>query len=970
MHSWSRLLGIVSSIAFAFVLLCTATSTLADNPTPAENSGRDRSLAEEIDQHLAQLFPARDDAVCSDGQFIRRVYLDLVGTIPPAEEARLFMEDQSPGKREGLVDRLLEDPRFAKHLANVFDVMWMERRPSKYVKQDEWLTFLRTAFEQQTPINEIAARILAADGVNAEVRGPAKFYLEREVEPNLLTREVGRMFFGMDVQCAQCHDHPIINDYTQRDYHGLFAFLNRSYLFQPDTKQPAVLAEKAEGDAKFKSVFTEEEGETGPRLPGETEIDEPQLTAEQAYKVKPDPKKKTVRPVPAFSRREALAKAATDGTNDVFNRNLANRLWTLMIGRGLVHPIDQHHSDNPPVHPELLQRLADGLVQMDFDVKSFIRQIALSKTYQRPYRLPEDFGRLAEAIEQQRVFWNEQQEARSRAFEDAEKQHAGAKQQLVEAQTRQPELAKQADAATQAMKAANEQEATAQKKLVGVDQKVKPQREAVTLLSASVTQLGKASSLIPDLSELPGSIKQLQSIENKAQLELKNLLEQQATAKAEAEAAAKSAGDARAASEQTRQKLKANEDQIASLQRSVHELRLAVKRRRTDMQQAISQVARLKTLSDYATLSKTYDATRNRWRQLEQRVAEATETDQRLNSEIAKVTLAVDDLKTESAELAKIVVEHGERLETTRQAAELVSRSREAAVEAASLLARRDDLASAAATLAASQQDLAGQTESLRTKLEADKQRTEAVTRQLETMSKQLASLQQQAQSNREAMKAGGEQLEATANELAAMQEQLSNRRDGVADTLARQFSLAVLQPLSPEQLARSILDATGHRQILRQRAVAAVDKKSPLKPEETSDPAKVAAYEKAIDQQLENSVDSAVKRFVDLFAAAGGQPQDDFFATVDQALYVRNGSDLRGWLNPQGNNLVERLRAIDEDHRLADELYLSVLTRMPTGEERDDVAAMLATPELPRLQAIQEAAWALLTSIEFRFHH
>jgi hypothetical protein len=74
--------------------------------------------------------------------------------------------------------------------------------------------------------------------------------------------------------------------------------------------------------------------------------------------------------------------------------------------------------------------------------------------------------------------------------------------------------------------------------------------------------------------------------------------------------------------------------------------------------------------------------------------------------------------------------------------------------------------------------------------------------------------------------------------------------------------------------------------------------------------------------------------------------------------------------LNPRSNNLIERLQAIEDDQQLADELYLAVLTRMPTGEERNDVAAMLATPELPRLQAIQEVAWALLTSIEFRFHH
>ena len=134
---------------------------------------------------------------------------------------------------------------------------------------------------------------------------------------NLVTRDTARVFFGRDIECAQCHDHPLISDYEQSEYYGLLAFLDRSYIFQPDKKKPAVIAEKAEGVVKFKSVFTGYEGETRPRLPGEREITEPTFKKGEEYKVKPA---KNVRPVPKYSRREKFAELATAGTNEVLQQ--------------------------------------------------------------------------------------------------------------------------------------------------------------------------------------------------------------------------------------------------------------------------------------------------------------------------------------------------------------------------------------------------------------------------------------------------------------------------------------------------------------------------------------------------------------------------------------------------------------------------------------------------------------------------
>lgn len=927
-------------------------------------------LAGQIDRYTGQLFPSDDSALCSDAQFLRRVFLDLTGTLPSVNETREFIDDPTPNKREQLIDRLLDRPRFARHMANVFDVMWMERRANKHVKQDQWLAFLRTSFEQETPLNEIIQQILAADGVQPDQRGPAKFYLEREVEPNLLTREVGRMFFGMDVQCAQCHDHPVINDYLQRDYYGLFAFLNRSYLFQPDTKKPAVLAEKAEGDTSFKSVFTDEEGETGPKLPGDKEIEEPELAADQAYQVKPDPKKKNVRPIPTFSRREVLAKTATDGSNDVFNRNLANRLWAHMIGRGLVHPVDQHHSENPPVHPELLDRLADALVQVKFDIKPILRQIALSKTYQRPLRLPGDLGQSHSQISEQLTYWQEQKQLLSKAFDEAENQLVETDRLLTQVRDERNERETSLTAATEQVEAATKQEASTQKALVEATQSLNTRRKVSELLNGSIEKLEQASKLSTDLSELDGVLPQLQTVRDQTRAKLEQSVDRHAMAQAAADQATKALTTARAAATKAQQAVDENQRRLATLDLQYSERSQAIKVRRTRMQHAIAQASRLQKLAGVAELASRRDSEQDDLRETTKKLADATETARRLGTDIATLQQAIAKLEGESEQTEQQILRVQDRLQKSQEAAQLITDSRTAATKAATLLARQDAFASVTSTLASHQQDLSSQTAALQTQLDTNRRRMTEIAKQFGPMRQRLASLQRKSQTGKGVIRTANEQRERLTKSLASLKADLEKQQDEVADILAKQFSVAVLQPLSPEQLANSMLDATGYREILRKKAIAAVDKKSPLKQADRDDPAKVSAYENAVDEQLRKSEDAVIDRFVKLFAAAGGQPQDDFFATVDQALYFRNGSELRSWLNPTSDNLVARLETMEADDRLAEELYLSVLTRRPTSDEQADIAELLSTEDLPRLQAIQEAVWALLTSTEFRFHH
>jgi hypothetical protein len=323
----------------------------------------------------------------TDAEFLRRVYLDLAGTVPNPNESRAFLTDTDAKKREKLIDKLLASPGYARRMAQYFDVVLMERRHDAKVPRAAWEEYLKAAFTANKPYDAFARDILAADGVDPKTRPAAKFYLDREFEPNLVTRDIARVFLGRNLQCAQCHDHPLIDAYKQSEYYGILAFLNRSFLFPNANDAKAVLAEKAEGEVNFVSVFdkAKQQKSTLPRVMTGKAIPEPKLAKGAEYKVKPAA---NVRPVPAYSRREQLAAAMTSVDNPYFARAGANRLWAFMLGRGIVNPVELDHTANPPSHPELLDLLAKEFAAHKFDVKWLLREIALSKTYQRSSELP------------------------------------------------------------------------------------------------------------------------------------------------------------------------------------------------------------------------------------------------------------------------------------------------------------------------------------------------------------------------------------------------------------------------------------------------------------------------------------------------------------------------------------------------------------------------------------------------------
>lgn len=290
--------------------------------------------------------------------------------IPPADEVRTFLADAATDKREKLIDRLLASPQFIRHMTLVLDATINERQTDKGITTPDWQAYLYKSLTEQKPLDQLLREVIVSDGVDANLRPAAKFLLDRDCEPNVVTRDLGRLVFGMDLQCAQCHDHPIVDDYLQADYYGLYAFVLRSKVFaDPKNKAVRQISEAADGEANFESVFT---GHTGakvqPRMPKGIGIFEPAVTKGEEYVTKPT---KETRAVPKYSRRQQLAESFEKSTH--FRRNLANRLWAQVIGRGLVHPLDYHHPANPPAHPQILTLLADELPALKYDLRSVLR---------------------------------------------------------------------------------------------------------------------------------------------------------------------------------------------------------------------------------------------------------------------------------------------------------------------------------------------------------------------------------------------------------------------------------------------------------------------------------------------------------------------------------------------------------------------------------------------------------------------
>ncbi len=330
--------------------------------------------------------PAR---AADDAAFVRRVHLDLVGRIPSVAEATAFLSDRRRDRRERLVDALLEGGEHARHLREVFDVVLMGRagpREEREREDQQWFGYLESVFRENRPWDAVVRELVVARPEPAR-RGAVRFLWERKDNPQAMAEAVAPLVFGVQVQCAQCHDHMVAREIKQAHYWGLVAAFNRSR--NVDTESGPGVAESAVGGfVTFANLHKESQparmvlfngrtiGEPWP-AEGEKQVDDP-----SRYRVPPPAEKqKAARPAePIFSRREALADAVTVD-NPLLARAMVNRVWALVFGRGLVHPVELMDSKHPPSHPELLDWLAADFAASGHDVRRLVRSLVLSRAY-------------------------------------------------------------------------------------------------------------------------------------------------------------------------------------------------------------------------------------------------------------------------------------------------------------------------------------------------------------------------------------------------------------------------------------------------------------------------------------------------------------------------------------------------------------------------------------------------------------
>jgi hypothetical protein len=909
-------------------------------------------------------------APAGDSDFLRRIYLDLIGRVPSVTEARAFLADTAANKRETVVDRLLSLPDYARHMSEVFDIALMERRPDKSVPTPEWRKYLFDSFLANKPYDQMAREILAADGADPKLRPAAKFYLDRDGETNLLTRDVARMFFGRDVQCSQCHDHPLIDDYLQADYYGLFAFLNRSFLFTgADTK--VVFAEKGEGDpVAFQSVFdAAQKGKTGPKLFDSEPIQEPTFAKGDEYTVKPADK---VRPIPKFSRRSQLAIEATNGHNRAFNRNIANRLWAIVMGRGLVDPVDLHHSGNPPVNAALLDLLADELPAMKFDMKAFFRELVLTRTYARAVDLPselriqaaeagsalattnKELKRLSSAVEQSQLAMD-----KVRAdYTAARKKAAPLIDDLAKSQAAAAEAKKAADTATAALASAKADLAT------------KQQLSALLVDAAAKTQ--SVVQKLPADKELTAAAAKFKARADLVAAEIA-ALDKVVPMR---EAAIKPTSDALATAEKTLADVTAKhhmaQEPVVALSNS---LAAATEKLRADhfaQQQVQRRAFDLKALVEFAKASDAADTSRAAVQQAQAAVEAAKPAIPAAMAAAAKRTAALADAQRAESAAAAVVSEAKQQASDKKAIADAVNEAFSKTELARQKLPGDSELAQASQKLKARFDALTNDLKPLdATVAEAaagDKQAAEKVAHAKSAADAAAAQLVAAQQKLTMAESAAHAAVEKAAKDKVTVETAIAD----LERRLSRRGAVAGLKPLSPEQLAWSMMQVVG--QVDQQRAAAEAEWAKKFSPDAKPDPAKptpdVTAKAQAIEQSVHDKLNGNLGQFVSLFAAAPGQPQQDFSATVDQALFFANGGQVRGWLAAGGGNLTERLIKLDDARALADELFLTVFTRHPTDDEVADVSHYLAARANERSAAIQDVIWGLLSSAEFRFNH
>ncbi len=324
-----------------------------ERPKMPETNYIDTLVHEKL--HKLRLVPSGE---CTDDVFIRRAYADVCGLLPTPEEFEKFVKNPAPNKREQLIDELLGRKEFTELWVMKFaELLQIRTNPTNQVSYKASLLYfnwLQDRIAKNVPFNKIVQELLSSTG--GTFTSPATNYYQIEREKEKLTENLAQVFMGMRIQCAQCHNHPF-DRWTMDDYYGFVAFFSQ-------------IGRKASEDPRETVVFNSGGGEAAHKVDGRAM--KPKFLGGETPEIKP-----------GQDRRAILAEWIASPQNPFFAKNLSNIVWSHFFGVGIIEPVDDVRVSNPASNPELLDELGKKFTEYNYDFKRLVRDICMSRTYQR-----------------------------------------------------------------------------------------------------------------------------------------------------------------------------------------------------------------------------------------------------------------------------------------------------------------------------------------------------------------------------------------------------------------------------------------------------------------------------------------------------------------------------------------------------------------------------------------------------------
>lgn len=355
-HSF-RTAMLIAPLCFVLLTALAGTAPAAEVDDAAKADAKMRARVDEVLQSAWKEASVKPADPATDAEFLRRVNLDLIGCIPTVSEVRTYLDETSPDKRAKLVDSLLDEPAHATHLADVWCRFLLpdDAMVNQMGGTTRFESWLRNGFAENRSYAELVRELLLAKGQPNE-SGPALYYTSLELKPEKIAASTSRAFLGIQIQCAECHNHPF-DKWTQRDFWGYAAFFARVSARGNNDVMPA--------------AFVKDQNMGEVMLPNSKDVVPPRYLLGDIVADKSD-----------RTRREYLAEWMTSKSNPYFAKAAVNRIWAQLFGRGIVDPPDDMREPEAPHLKVLLSELSTHFAESGYDVKRLFRVLAMTEAYQ------------------------------------------------------------------------------------------------------------------------------------------------------------------------------------------------------------------------------------------------------------------------------------------------------------------------------------------------------------------------------------------------------------------------------------------------------------------------------------------------------------------------------------------------------------------------------------------------------------